>query len=97
MERKIPQSVGEVLRSVLDETSLQGRMDELKAAELWHRVVGPSIAAQCKKPYVKNGVMTVGVANASLRNDLHLSRSQIISVINDLIGKNIIKEIKFVS
>lgn len=97
MERKKPESVGDVLRSLLDETSLQGRIDELKAAEIWNSVVGPDIAALCKKPSVKNGVMTVGVSNASLRNDLMLSRSQIISVINGIIGKDTIKEIKFIS
>ena len=97
MERKAPESVGDVLRNLLDETSLQGRMDELKAVDLWPAVVGKEIASLSKKPMVKNGVMTVGVPNASLRNELHYSRSGIISIINSKIGKETIKEIKFVS
>ena len=97
MERKTPQSVAEVLRALLDETSLQGRMDELKAIELWNGVVGKEIASQCRKPSVKNGVMTVGVPNASLRNELHFSRSHLIAAINSLIGKETLSEIKFIS
>lgn len=97
MERKIPQSVGDVLRTLLDETSLQGRMDELKAADLWPSVVGSQIASQCGKPVVRNGIMSIGIPNASLRNELHFNRSRMIAIINDMIGKKIIQEIKFVS
>lgn len=97
MERKIPQSVGDVLRNLLDETSLQGRMDELKAADLWPSVVGSQIASQCRKPVVRNGIMSIGIPNASLRNELHFNRSRMIAIINDMIGKKIIQEIKFVS
>lgn len=72
-------------------------MHELRAIELWRSVVGDEIAAMCRKPMVKNGVMSVGVSNASLRNELHFSRSQIISHINSLIGTPTITEIRFVS
>ena len=97
MERKDPESVGDVLRNLLEETSLQGRMYELKAVELWPKVAGSVIASECKKPSVKNGVMSIGVANASLRNDLHMNRSRLRAVINEYLGKEIITEIKFMS
>lgn len=97
MERQAPQSLGEVLRRLLEETSLQDRMDELKAAGLWQNVVGKALAAQCSKPLVKNGVMQIGVPNASLRNELQMNRSSLRALINKSIGKEIITEIKFTS
>lgn len=97
MDRKRPQSVGDVLRTLLEETSLQNRMDELKAADLWKKIAGESLAANTARPMVKNGVMTIGVPNPSLRNELHMNRSSIIRIINNNLGKDIIKEIKFVS
>lgn len=97
MERCSPQSVAEVLRDVLEKTQLQNRMDELKAAEMWSKIVGPDIAAQTSRPYVKNGRMQIGVPNASLRNELHLNRSNIQTIINHNLGKEIIKEIRFTS
>lgn len=97
MERKVPESIGDVLRSFLEETSLQTRLDELKGVELWAKVAGAEIAAECGKPIVKKGVMSIGVSNASLRNELHMSRSQFRNHINKLIGKEIIKEIRFIS
>ena len=95
MERRTPQSVGEVLRNLLEETSLQGRIDELKAAEMWSKIVGKDIAGKSSKPFVKNGVMQIGVPNASLRHELYINRSRLIELINQTLGKEIIKEIRF--
>ena len=97
MQRHTPQSVGDVLRDVLEETALQNRMDELKAADLWNSVVGDTFANLTSKPYVKNGVMSVGVPNASLRNELMMSRSRLREIINKKLGKEVITEIKFTS
>lgn len=97
MERNKPQSVGDVLRDLLEETSLQNRMDELKAADLWRKVAGKQLADLTSRPNVKNGVMSIGVPNASLRNELHMNRSQLKDIINKTIGKEIITEIKFTS
>ena len=97
MDRKIPQSVGDVLRNLLQESELQGRMDELNAARLWPKIVGEYIAANTSKPSVSKGVMMVGVPNAALRNELYISRSVLMKNINHSLGKEIIKEIKFTS
>ena len=97
MERHSPQSVGDVLRNLLEETSLQNRMDELKAIDLWDKIVGSNIASLTSKPFVKNGLMQIGVPNASLRNELHINRSRLRQLINDNFGKEIITEIRFTS
>lgn len=97
MQRHTPQSIGDVLRNLLEETSLQNRMDELKAVDLWKDIVGKGIAELTHRPSVKNGVMSVGVPNASLRNELMMSRSSLKEIINKKIGKEIITEIKFTS
>lgn len=97
MQRHDPQSVGDVLRNLLEETSLQGRMDELKAADLWARIAGKEIASMTKRPLVKAGVMTIGVPNAALRNELLMNRSRLREIINQTIGKETISEIRFTS
>ena len=97
MERKEAQSIGDVLRNLLEETSLQNRMDELKAASLWEEIAGSSISSSTSKPLVKNGIMQIGVPNASLRNKLHMNRSRLRDIINKTMGKEVITELKFTS
>lgn len=97
MERIDPKSVGDVLRDLLEESALQSRMEELRAANLWPSIVGQHIASITSKPEVKNSVMTIGVPNAALRHELSMTRSRLIDIINNSIGKKIISEIKFTS
>ena len=97
MQRHTPQSVGDVLRNLLEETSLQNRMDELHAATLWSKIAGAQLASQTRHPRVKAGVMTIGVPNAALRNELLMNRSRLREIINRTIGKEIISEIRFTS
>lgn len=97
MERKAPQSIGNVLRDLLEETSLQSRMDELKAADLWPSIVGPAIAALTSRPLVKNGKMQIGVPDAPLRQELSMNRTNLREIINKKLGKIIITDIRFTS
>lgn len=97
MERITPQSVGDVLRMAFQENCMQGRLDECKAADLWPSVVGPDLAGKCRRPAVRNGIMTVGVPNAALRNELAMNRSSLRNAINASIGKQIINDIHFTS
>lgn len=97
MQRREPESIGNVLRDLLEETSLQERIDELKAADLWAVIAGSHISSLTSRPFVKNGKMSIGVPNASLRNELHMNRSRLKDIINESLGKEVIKEIKFTS
>lgn len=97
MERKDSQSIGDILRIALQQNCLAGRLDELKAIDLWESTVGTYIASQCRRPTVDNGLMTVSVANASLRHELAMNRSALKKSINKALGKPVISEIRFIS
>lgn len=97
MERCTPQSVGDVLRNLLEETSLHTRMEELKAASLWPRIAGEELAGLCGKPTVKNGVLTIPVPVASLRQELSMNRSRLKEIFNSNFDKEIINDIRFTS
>ena len=96
MKRAKPESIGEVLRNLLEESSMQAKLDELKAAGIWKTIVGEEIAGICRKPDVASGIMTIGVPNAPLRHELMMNRTQLRHAINNRIGVEIIKEIRFV-
>lgn len=74
---------------------MQGRLDEVRACEAFPLVVGTQIASLCHRPYMKNGVMTIGTSNASLRSELNMSRGRIVKSINEILGKDVVKEILF--
>lgn len=96
MEYQDIQSIGDVLRRTIEETNMQTRLDELRAADLWPRIVGEYIASNSMKPFVRSGVMTVRIVDASLRNELAMSRSALIREFNRLIGREVIHQIRFI-
>lgn len=96
MERHDIKSVGDVLRQAIEETHMQGRLDELRAADLWPEIVGSDIAAMTMKPLVRSGAMTIRVVDASLRQELSMSRTLLVREINRRMGKEVISSIRFI-
>lgn len=96
MQRREAQSIGDILRLTIQECNMTARLDERKAVDAWPLVVGP-IAQRCGRPVVKDGVMSIAVPSAAMRQELHMSRSSLIKFINSHIGKPVITEIRFTS
>lgn len=97
MKRVEAESVGDVLRRAIEEENLTEKLLETRACALWPRVVGQYIAARSSKPAMRRGIMTVAVSAASLRNDLDMSRSSIIKIINSTLGRDVVRDIRFIS
>ena len=98
MRRIYPESIGNVLRSVLADSDMQQHLDERKAISLWPVVMGDYVADMSGRPFFSSeGVMSVRVVSAPLRHELMMHRSAIIKNINEAIGKPIVAELRFIS
>lgn len=95
MERKEAQSLGEVLRQAIEENQSAFRFDEINAVNAWPKVIGGQIAAKTMRPFIKDGVMTIRVPAAPLRQELNMLRSQIARAINAEVGKEVVRELRF--
>jgi len=95
MKRIEPEAIGDVLRLTIQEANMASRLDECRAADLWSEIMGKGIASRTSRPRVSCGVMVVDTASASLRHELHMNRSRIMALINDRIGKETVREIRF--
>lgn len=95
MERKDAVTVGDVLRECLEKSSMQGRLDEVRACDAFPLVVGTRIASMCTRPSIRGGVMSVGTSNASMRSELNMRRGGIMRGINEILGKDVVKDIHF--
>ena len=95
MKRIEPEAIGDVLRQTLQQQGMTERLYETKAVSLWPSIVGADIASQTARPYVNRGIMTVHVHGAALRQELNMSRSILIRMINEAVGRETIKELFF--
>ncbi len=95
MKRTDAKSIAEIIGDFLQQEDLQDAVLEQKALRLWSQVVGTGINSMTTERFVENGVITVKISSAALRNDLMLSRTAIIAQLNQLVGKPVIREIVF--
>jgi predicted nucleic acid-binding Zn ribbon protein len=68
-------------------------LDEMKAINLWPKVVGPFIASHTIDLSIRNGVLYVRVDSDALRSELSYSKSLLIKNLNEKVGKEILSEI----
>lgn len=97
MKRQEYQSIGDVLRQVIDQNNLGSRLDELRAADLWPAIVGDYIASRTMRPFVQKGAMSIRVPDAALRQELTMSTDAIIREFNRIMGKPVILSLRFKS
>ncbi len=95
MKRTDAKSIAEIIGDFMQQEDIETAVLEHKALQLWGNVVGPGVNRMTTERYVDDGVITVKISSAALRNDLMLTRSSIIEQLNNLVGKPVIKEIIF--
>ena len=95
MKRYEPQSIGDLMRQAVEETLSAPKFDELNAIHAWPKVIGADLASKTGRPYMKNGLMTIRVPAAPLRQELNMMRSRIAAAINAEVGKETVRELRF--
>lgn len=95
MKRTEALQIGEIIDSYIRQENLETAMNEQKASYVWADVVGYGINRYTISRSVHNGVMTVRLSSATLRNELMMNRSLLIKRINEAVGAPVINEIIF--
>lgn len=95
MKRREPESLGDVLRQAIEENRSAFRFDEMTAISTWPVIVGREVASRTMRPFIKDGVMTIRVPAAPLRQELNMMRSKLARAINAEVGKDVVKELRF--
>jgi predicted nucleic acid-binding Zn ribbon protein len=95
MKRTEAQQIGEIIKNFIKQENLEGAMNEQKASFVWPEVVGYGINRYTISRSVKNGVMTVRLSSATLRNELMMSRSLLVQRINEAVGAPVLTDIIF--
>jgi len=67
-----------------------------RALIIWEETVGPTIANNTKPEAVSHGVLTIKVKTPAWRQELQFQKADIIKKLNHRLGKNTIKEIRFI-
>lgn len=89
------QPIGEILFSALKRRGLAIKIEENSLMKLWPQAVGPQIALQTQPDVLRNGTLFVKTTSPVWVQQLHFMKEDIRRKINDLAGKEFVKEIHF--
>ena len=85
--------LGDLIKEFYELHKGPGYIDEVKVINSWKQVVGPFIAAHTIDFSIKNGVLFVRVDSDALRSELSYSKSLLMKNLNEMVGKEMVKEI----
>ena len=85
--------LGELIKEFYEQHRGSDYLDEVKVINSWPKMVGPFIASHTIDLSIKNSVLFVRVDSDALRSELNYSKSLLVKNLNDLVGKEVLREI----
>jgi hypothetical protein len=89
------QSIGEILFRALKRRGMAAKLEENALLKFWPKAVGPQIASQTQPDCLRGGTLFVKTTSSVWVQQLHFIKDEIRAKINELSGKEAIKEIRF--
>ncbi len=92
---KAPEPVHAVLERLLGSLNLGLKVKQYRIWDVWNSVVGEAIARQAQPQQMRAMVLWVTVTNSTWMQQLEFMKRQIIERINQRIGEQVIRDIRF--
>ena len=86
-------SIGDVLKQFIEKNKLQGGMDKIDVEDAWKSLMGNGVNSYTKEVVLKGTTLYVSLTSAVLREELSYGKQKIIKMINDELGKEVIKDV----
>ena len=90
------QSLKLAIDSMLKKFGIENAVSQNKAINIWNEIVGEKVAKNTEPDRVEHGVIIVKVSSPTWRQELYFQKNEIIKKLNYTIGKNVIRDIRFI-
>lgn len=95
IQQKSIKSIEIAIDELVNNLGIKKKLKELDAVVYWDSVVGKQISKMTTATRIINGVLFVNVKTSTWRNELTMRKKDIIDKLNNFIGIEIVKDIKF--
>ena len=85
--------LSEALKDFIKENKLQHGIDKVNAREAWVNLMGKGVNNYTTGIELRHGTLYVSLSSSVLREELSLGKSKIMEMLNEELGKNLIKKI----
>ena len=85
--------IGDIIKKLMKNPKLAGKLDELDALQAWDEIIGKQICKYVADQKIYKGTLYVKLKSAVVRNELSYKKSEFISQINNRLGKKLLTNI----
>ncbi len=85
--------MGEALQEFIKTNKLEKGMDKVNAQEAWAKLMGNGVNNYTTGVEFRNDTLFVSLSSSVLREELSLGKSKIITMLNEELGKELIKKL----
>jgi hypothetical protein len=86
-------SIGDVLKEFIQSNKLQTGIDQISVKEAWVSLMGNGVNSYTKNVTLKGETLYVELSSSVLREELSHGKSKIITMINEELKREIVKNI----
>ncbi|GGI57155.1 DUF721 domain-containing protein [Winogradskyella haliclonae] len=87
------QSIEDVLKEFVVTNNLQSGLDKVNVREAWAKLMGNGVNNYTTAIELKHDTLYVQLSSSVLREELSYGKEKIIAMLNDAIGKEVIKSL----
>jgi len=87
-------SIGDAIKQMLKTYKIEGKHNAYLVVQAWKNVMGNMINKRTKSVYVKDETLFIFLSSSVLRQELNFGKNKIIDLINQEVGKKIIKNVE---
>lgn len=85
--------VGDILKEIINANKLQPGMDQVAVKDAWTSLMGNGVNSYTRSLALKGNTLYVELTSAVLREELSYGKAKIIQMINDELGREVIKDV----
>jgi len=93
MKKNNTHQVGEIIKKLMKNPKLSKRLDNLDALEAWEKCIGKPLMKYIVDQKISKNILYVKLSSAAMRNELSYKKTQLITQVNEKLGKKIISDI----
>jgi hypothetical protein len=86
-------TLGDVLKEIIQANKLQSGMDQIDVKDAWKNLMGNGVNHYTKNVVLKGTTLYVELSSAVLREELSHGKSKIVSMINEELRRDVVKDV----
>ena len=90
-----PQDIGSVIQRFVSDCDIAAKLKKFSIFNHWDEIVGNDLGSRTKPEKISRATLYISVTNSTWANELSMMSGQLLGKINNYIGSDVIKELRF--